>query len=188
MVKCKHCNNFCLGMQHKNNDLCCFCSVIHRNAYCDGCKSKLSILDDLKRDAEDSMKEILSSGIHYWYKLKYEFNILKYITNQRSDFNKHDKESFASMCHDGEFFLGLRTSGTDFVDLDFVLVKITDVKSHGVIPLMKTMKLYIERSDIFFWGNNGRIETISKFSIKDNVIIFSDSRENTGEIYETISM
>jgi len=169
MVACKFCDQYCLRVDHRENKVCCFCTTLDRDNYCDGCKSKLSILDDLERDAEDSMKEILSSGIHYWYKLKYEFNILKYLTHQVNDFNKYDKQSFAKMAHDGEFFMGIRSSGTDFIDLDLCLVQIKDVMSHGVVPLMKSLKVYIQRSDIFYWGNKGRIEFVPAFQINSKI-------------------
>jgi len=160
-TECKFCNNSCIGTE-LDQEKCCVCRLLNERDFCQVCKDKAVTLAACERDAEECSHTVLSSGIHYWYKLKYEFNILKYLRNQTNDFNRRDKEKFAGMAHDGEFILGVRSTGTYFVDLDNWLLRIKDIKIHGALQLAKTLKVYIEYTDVFYWGDQGHISFIPK--------------------------
>ena len=155
MKRCIKCKEECQSLENKTLKLeCCTCQGVKIRLLCPHCNDTLR------------SEYVLSSGIHYWYKLKYEFNILKYMKAYHTDFNKHDKSHFAMSKHDDEIILAVRQMGTH-------IFNITDRKT-DVITGERTLENFtdnfnvwiIKNGEIFFYMTKGKIEYLPKYYIE----------------------
>ncbi len=162
MNEFKNCEHICKHAPIRENKLCCPCMGVTRKCYCESCNYRMSNYEnELAKHSEIGVL-VLTSGIHYWYKLKYEFSLLKYLVSYHKDFNVHDKDMFARMKHTDEFFLFVRDTGTSMMDLEDWRRKIFKYQLAHPYTLINTFKYKVMNNYWYFYGSKGKIELLPK--------------------------
>lgn len=165
MTEFSNCEHTCENTHQHDKLLCCMCGNRKRDEFCEHCDRKFSRFEEDQIIESEIGASVLNSGIHYWYKLKYEFNILKYIKHYQTDFNKQDKGSFSEMKHDDEFILFVRASGTHMLHLTERISRIKKYRISHVLILVNTFKEYLKYDYLFYHGAKGKINNMSKTAL-----------------------